>query len=211
MTEFTVENRDGEDKLCYKGKIIAQLNPGHIHFSTYLLKRSGFKGILIVSRILHFPPHLLVYSDGQALLPTGKTRHCLQCDVELTNENWEKCYRKKGWYICDDCRLERGDKWREEHRLSYLHTTSMGTIYVDKTEPKGQCELCGKLTTKLVWHHWDDSNSSLGFWACHRCNIRVELYDQHLIDRYLSLKEQVRKRVNNLLSSITPNLSASKS
>ena len=40
---------------------------------------------------------------------------CLDCRLELTNDNWFKSNRKRGVYLCKSCASKRAVKWQREH------------------------------------------------------------------------------------------------
>lgn len=97
-------------------------------------------------------------------------------------------------------RLAQGKKWGRLHRL----TTSDGVTHSGlskRPRPDDICELCGKKTEKLAYHHWDDTNLSKGIWVCFLCHMLCENVDnggKKLIEVYelkktlldLTLKEE---------------------
>lgn len=58
-----------------------------------------------------------------------------------------------------------------------------------RTKPT-MCELCGRITKSLVYHHWDDNNPSMGLWLCPHCHIFAELFEKGFASRYLELKRR---------------------
>lgn len=78
--------------------------------------------------------------------------------------------------------------WERSHRVT---TSNNKKIYGNKRPyPKdGHCELCFEKpiihayrqhgrSTRLVYHHWDDSDLSKGLWICPSCHSKITLYDQ---------------------------------
>lgn len=63
----------------------------------------------------------------------------------------------------------------------------------------GSCELCNQiLTPGYCYHHFDDSNPSLGIYACGRCDFLAEGLDEidknpWKVDAYRRLKEEVEE------------------
>lgn len=62
----------------------------------------------------------------------------------------------------------------------------------------GKCELCGIKLTKWDYHHWDDSNPSLGLWVCCGCDFLAEGLDEieknpTKVNIYHGLKDEVEE------------------
>lgn len=98
-------------------------------------------------------------------------------------------------------RFRQGDNYKE-HYLKYqeyrrLHIHRLNGVFIRvnrRPRPDGICELCGRPTKRLVYHHWDDNNLDMGIWLCHpMCHLFVEVVDGCLvdIDKYLSLKADI--------------------
>lgn len=50
--------------------------------------------------------------------------------------------------------------------------------HLNKRPYSDECELCGKLRERHHhYHHWDDSNPSMGLWLCFKCHRMAELMD----------------------------------
>ncbi len=71
----------------------------------------------------------------------------------------------------------------------------------------GTCEVCGMESVKsgdLAYHHWDDSDPSMGMWLCHMCHGMAEVYDnQGTPDNQEMLKIYLRLKVKILTQRIT--------
>lgn len=62
----------------------------------------------------------------------------------------------------------------------------------------GRCEICSIEFTKSHYHHWDDSNPSLGIWACGACDYLAEGLDEieknsWKVDVYRGLKREIEE------------------
>ena len=62
----------------------------------------------------------------------------------------------------------------------------------------GICELCGKNSRRINWHHWNDEELSEGLYLCRYCHTFAERTDQGVVTQYLELKEQEISRVKQL-------------
>lgn len=84
---------------------------------------------------------------------------------------------------------------REYLRNNVVRTTN-GRILKGKKRPRpnDKCELCGKTTTYLAYHHWDDANLMRGVWTCRACHTIIEAVDHKIIEgiisTYLILREK---------------------
>jgi RNase P subunit RPR2 len=106
----------------------------------------------------------------------------------LTEENWPINARKypgKIWHICDYCFKEK---------LANIQYKFHTGLILKKRIKTGKCELCDKIVPKgqkLSWHHWDDTDTSKGIWACNPCHWITEAVEKHpdIIEKYLFWKK----------------------
>jgi len=104
------------------------------------------------------------------------------------------------WHILNpNEKYERVKARRKEFRtLNVLSTVVLGQrvkLKVKKRPKPNICELCeepprGK-RARLHWHHWDDEHPEYGLWLCLRCHNGAGFIEKGLLERYLSLKEEV--------------------
>lgn len=78
----------------------------------------------------------------------------------------------------------------------HIHTPKgIGHKYVAapyKREKPKSCELCKEGGSKLGWHHWVATNSSIGVWLCgFTCHNFAEAADKVPVGVYLGFKEQL--------------------
>ena len=130
------------------------------------------------------------------------------------HENKEKFKEKRKKYNKEYCIknkekiLEKNKKWRgknrewlrnkarEKGRRSIINSGKKWFRGLNKRVYPNQCELCNKKQKRgLHYHHWDDTNPSMGMWICIRCHILAEHYEQRKITTidYLELKEKIKK------------------
>ena len=99
----------------------------------------------------------------------------------------KKRYREKHK---DDIREYRRNNTIKSSFLGGNHLDREGELKVEGKRPYPEdclCETCGiKRVRGLNYHHWDDSDFSLGLWVCFRCHMVI-----HTITRN-NTKEPVR-------------------
>lgn len=139
---------------------------------------------------------------------------CLHCGVPLTEENWSKAQRKKRYRICTQCNRDKTRKWchehpervrdyRIKHREKRIHRDrqtrlSSGTKRWNNLNKRpypedNKCELCEKVRTRLMYHHWDDEKPSLGLWLSIRCHNFAEVLEAGFVGRYETLRLQAER------------------
>jgi hypothetical protein len=94
---------------------------------------------------------------------------------------------KRAWYLRNKAKI---DNHRRETVLN-------GKCGLHKRKYTGKCELCGVTVSKyLRYHHWDDSNPSVGVWLCTRCHNIAEAIDK-IIENPLLLNQykELRRRI----------------
>jgi len=76
--------------------------------------------------------------------------------------------------------------YQRKHRLM----VSGKSVSVNKRpRPNDICELCGRIATKLNYHHWNDSKPILGMWLCGNCHFFAGGVEKGgNINNYLKLK-----------------------
>jgi len=87
---------------------------------------------------------------------------------------------------------------KERRRYNQVHVTINGVrvkVKVRKRPWTGYCEVCGKVSERLHWHHWNQEKPGWGIWACPSCHYFVEAIDRGLnennIKAYLSFKTKI--------------------
>lgn len=68
----------------------------------------------------------------------------------------------------------------------------------DKRPKPDHCELCGRRTAYLGYHHWDDSNPSKGLWLGYCCHQFAEMVDKGMVRLYFRLKLAEEERFKKL-------------
>ena len=87
----------------------------------------------------------------------------------------------------------RGLSMKEYGRRYVLFINGERTFVRKRPRPNDICELCGKESLKLEYHHWDDDNPELGIWVCYRCHRTVEGADKGLVQKYFELKQLIEE------------------
>ena len=78
--------------------------------------------------------------------------------------------------------------WNRHHSLA----TSNGRIWgLRKRQMPQCCELCGRETQTLDYHHWDNANMNNGLWLCNWCHGFADRYEKGLLQKYIDLKAKV--------------------
>lgn len=144
--------------------------------------------------------------------------NCLVCQKDIKNEDKSSNWKKRG--LCKDClrkyyrdyyhKTKNNPGVRERIRKSnrkkiltvYDGSKSYAVYGLNKRDyPENfKCELCNEIFIpspkkkgRLFYHHWDDSNLSLGIWICFKCHGLAEAVDLgHIfekIQKYLKFKE----------------------
>ena len=114
--------------------------------------------------------------------------------------------------LYDKLRQESHRNWGRERRLFTTLNGKMVTIRgILKREypPANCCELCGKLDLRLVYHHWEGTETILcipksdahpvflkGIWVCQPCNIFIHRLTEFpfIVEKWFTLKETVEKK-----------------
>jgi len=138
---------------------------------------------------------------------------CRKCKVLLTSGNY---VGKTEGNICRSCWRTYWNTWARKtghyrgKRAHYLREHYLGQrvngkkVYI-RTEVKrphtGFCEMCsrrvgdpatdGKTVRRLVYHHWDDSDYSLGLWLCQSCHNVAHAVEENLAEKYLRAKDSL--------------------
>lgn len=80
-------------------------------------------------------------------------------------------------------------RWQRKH---ILQTGGRKIRVLKRDYPEDECcELCGKEGRRLCYHHWDDTNLSLGMWICCRCHQIAHGIEDGYISKYIELKEEI--------------------
>jgi len=95
---------------------------------------------------------------------------------------------------------------RKHLRSSTLGTTINGKHVLLRGLKKrlhpGDCELCGK-RRRLSYHHWDDTNPSIGLWLCFGCHMLAERLEKQpeFVESYNSLKDKAKAEQVELMDA----------
>ena len=140
---------------------------------------------------------------------------CNKCDVVLTEANWYKSAFRIGDYRCNICMsaYNRGYRklWRNTEggrRYFAAHRRFQQQNYIGRRAADGgrevvriagkrprpdHCEMCDATPKRLVYHHWNDDDYSLGLWVCQGChNVAHTWEDKRLrMARYRALKSMM--------------------
>jgi hypothetical protein len=97
------------------------------------------------------------------------------------NKIWQQIHRPS---------LERS---RLKRRQTTIRYHDKPWLYGQKRDypTDGHCELCGRETKHLGYHHYFDYDISEGIWLCMSCHNFAELADRGFFPIYLKLKERV--------------------
>ena len=91
----------------------------------------------------------------------------------------------------EGCRIKSRDHARQNLLGTYVNGKKV-LVHVKKRQWPGHCELCEREDRKLFYHHWDDSNMSLGLWLCLRCHMFAENADiEGITQKYSELKQRI--------------------
>ena len=77
-------------------------------------------------------------------------------------------------------------------RENYITINGKKTRVANKRLRPEVCELCGRNSCKLDYHHWNNSDFSKGLWLCYLCHMFAEYVDKEAVGKYLEIKERVR-------------------
>lgn len=131
---------------------------------------------------------------------------CIDCGIELNDENWYLSYKKKSIYICKKCQSKRLRKyyplhkeiWKEhyeKHKEEYkerskkwrrnnIISTGRNEYIITKKKRSypldERCELCKNegISKRLYYHHWNDDKLELGIWVDSKCHGLIEAIDK---------------------------------
>lgn len=133
-------------------------------------------------------------------------RRCCRCGQWKQEDQFSRNKTQSGGlnYWCKACYKEYYERNRERirlyhkkyHREKRLTTKMEGkvvTISVRKRPyPAGDtCELCGRESRRLCYHHWDDTHPEWGMWLCNLCHIKAEFIEAGKDVAYRELKEVI--------------------
>lgn len=101
----------------------------------------------------------------------------------------DRCIRKND-YMTEYIRThpEYRAKAVEYSRENYITMNGKKVRAPNKRPRTEVCELCGRNSRKLDYHHWNDSDFSKGLWLCHLCHAFAEGADKGMMNTYLQLK-----------------------
>jgi len=138
---------------------------------------------------------------------------CRKCKAPLIADvNWYGRGNTRG-NICHPCFRIYINWWARETekgrvtvkrktayaRQNYIGVRSGNKRYYVKAENKrdytGQCEMCDRSDRRLVYHHWDDSDYSLGIWICQGCHNAAHVVEAGLDLTYRELKDRISRKV----------------
>lgn len=86
---------------------------------------------------------------------------------------------------------------RKRYRRKHMLTTGGRHFRVLKRDyPEDDCcELCGRKTIKIDYHHWDETNLGIGMWLCYRCHIFAHGVEDGYLIKYMELKEEIENEL----------------
>jgi len=125
---------------------------------------------------------------------------CTICQTRLTPPiNVGTTSFKGGNYTCRSCINKKIKLIERQHIVTIYDKQGLPVrLYGDKRPYPltGTCEVC-QHPSFLAYHHWDDTDISLGMWLCHLCHIIAEVHDQKSIKivkrlkKYINLKKDL--------------------
>ena len=120
-------------------------------------------------------------------------KYCTVCKVQLDDLNWDKDNKKDRLYHCNNCwRVHDRDQARKYTLQTYRNGKLIYLRGNKQDYPMDQkCTLCGRVTKKLDYHHWNDRDISKGIWMCYLCNQMSDRIERKLHLKYLELKEEI--------------------
>ena len=90
----------------------------------------------------------------------------------------------------------RRERARAHRRENWARVTIDGEskwVHIKKRPYPEYCELCEMKKKRYDWHHWNNEHIEWGLWLCKTCHKFAEVLEQGLLEKYLSLKEDVIK------------------
>lgn len=119
-------------------------------------------------------------------------------DVNKKRECQRRYYQRNKEWI-NRARMARYREHMDEMRRTRLGVqigTRHRTVYgLNKRARPDKCELCHKARKLLFYHHWDDSNYSMGIWLCVNCHFFAERVESGQVEQYQGLKERIESEV----------------
>ena len=106
-------------------------------------------------------------------------QRCLEIAHKYYINNREEC----------QARIKR---YARQHRLSSGGMTF--TVNKSPRPPDDTCELCGRISRKLNYHHWDNLNMHKGVWVCFPCHRMCEGIDKGLGRKYRRFQNKPFRR-----------------
>ena len=94
-------------------------------------------------------------------------------------------------------------------RLPPIGTRKGDAVSVRRVEGKREypdppaCEMCCKEGRRLVYHHWDDDDYSLGLWLCQHCHNAAHVVESGRDELYKSAKVGIERRGLTVVSGTT--------
>jgi len=85
---------------------------------------------------------------------------------------------------------------RDWHRVHGVGPKQASSIIKRPYPSDGNCELCHERPTKkLAYHHWDDTNVSIGIWVCQYCHGIIEGIDRGNIETIITAYKEAKDRI----------------
>jgi len=139
---------------------------------------------------------------------------CKDCKQPLTEQNWTLNNRDthRRIFRCDDCHRIRYRQWQKtpagrvtqkrhvlwarKHYIGVRSGNKHSYVRIEnKRDHTAQCEMCDRSDKRLVYHHWDDSDYSLGIWICVSCHNTAHAVEKDLDLTYRALKAKMGRKV----------------
>lgn len=96
--------------------------------------------------------------------------------------------------------LSRSIHIHQQRKFKIVTNRNGKLVYLDapyKRNKPDKCELCGRLTESLGYHHWNDETPSIGLWLCYPCHIFAEIVEKGKVSAYLMAKEKATREVES--------------
>lgn len=97
-----------------------------------------------------------------------------------------------------EAQQEQMREWRAQHVSTRINGKTVYLHAPNKRAKTEECEVCGRDTPHLTYHHWYHGRPSLGLWVCCSCHHFVEGVDKGLVDRYLTSRSRIEAEMSEL-------------
>jgi len=91
----------------------------------------------------------------------------------------------------EEVKADKKEYIKNWHRSNILTIDGKYVRVKKRPRPDDICEICGRIASRINYHHWDDTKPELGIWLCRPCHFMAECIDHDLHSRYLELKASI--------------------